>query len=453
MPVTIPPQHVSGPQPAMPKNPEAPAARHASGRGWSPVPRVVAMVVVGLFTLGGSSVAAVVNDLRSQIDISGAGDLVVGAEPEKPKDPDDPFKGVPVDILIIGTDYRDAENAALAGEDSGMRSDTMLWAHISADRTWMQVVSIPRDSMVRGVPCKMPEDRMTGDPGVTQINGSFSAWTRLSGEDPSELDYGAACTISTIIANTGMPVPHHVIVKMNGVIGIVEALGGVDVCLAEPMDQGKWGPLRLPAGLNHLNGSQAMHYVRARHGESGVGDQSDISRMSRQQGFINNVLGKILSGDTLTDVPKMINLTSAVLGSISPHPDLANPQNVAGLALSIKDIDRSRIVFTTTPWEAYPSNPAKIQWSDEADVLWDRLAADQPPPDLPPLPTAPVAPADGAPADGATDPGTTAPDAGAGVPDPGTAAPGTTDPGTAAPAAPPPPPAPVSTEPPPDGSC
>lgn len=432
MPVTPAPQHVSGPQPATPKDPEAPSVRHYSGRGWSPAPRIVAMVVLGLVTLGGSSVAAVVQGLSAQVEASNAGDLVSvdGAEPVKPKDPDDPFKGVPVDILIMGTDYRDAENAALAGEEAGMRSDTMMWAHISADRTWMQVVSIPRDLMVQGVPCTMPGDQMTGDPGFTQINGSFSAWTRLSGEDPAELDYGAACTMSTIMSYMNMPQPYPVIVKMSGVVKVVDALGGVDVCLAEPLDQGEWGPLRLGAGLQHLNGIQAMHYVRARHGVSGVGDQSDIPRMERQQGFLNNMLAQILSGETLTNVPTMISLTSAVLSSISPDPALTNPQAVAGLALSLKNIERSRIVFTTTPVVPWSENENRRVMTDEAEAMWARLAADQPPPDLPALVATEPTPA-ATDAGAGTDAGTTDTDTGTTdtgtAPDAGTATDTTTD--------------------------
>ena len=69
--------------------------------------------------------------------------------------PDDPFAGKALNILVMGTDYRDAENAAIAGEEEGMRSDTTFVVHVSGDRTRMEVVSIPRDSLVDIPSCNL----------------------------------------------------------------------------------------------------------------------------------------------------------------------------------------------------------------------------------------------------------------------------------------------------------
>lgn len=425
-PVPVP-QHVSGPQSAAGML-DGTAARHSSGIGWSRTPRIIAAVVVGMVALGGSSVAAVVADLRSQVEVSDVSGLVVGAAAgaPKPKDPNDPFKDMPVNILVMGTDYRDAANIAIAGKDEGggLRSDTTFLVHISADRTWIEVVSIPRDSMVSIPACKLPGGGTARARDLNMFNGAFGAVGNITGKGPEDLTYAAACTLSTVVENTGLPLPNHLVIKMDGVIGIVDALGGVQVCLPEPIEEDRrYGNLVLPAGPQTLGGYQSIQYVRARHGE-GLGDGGDLGRIERQQGFINAALRQALAGETLANPAKMLPLAHAVLGSLSPDAALADAANLTGLAFSLRSIDKSRIVFRTVPNMPWPQDRNRVIWTDEADELWARLAADQPPADLTPLPPPPAA----TPAPGATDvaaPPETAP---------GGSAPGGTDAGATAPA-------------------
>lgn len=436
-PVPVP-QHVSGPQSAAGML-DGTAARHSSGIGWSRTPRIIAAVVVGLVALGGSSVAAVVTELRSRMEVSDVSGLVVAsaAGAPKPKDPDDPFNGVPVNILVMGTDYRDAANIAIAGEDDGggLRSDTTFLVHISADRTWIEVVSIPRDSMVSIPACKLPGGGTARARDVNSFNGSFGAVGNITGEGEDDLTYAAACTISTVMENTDVPVTNHLVVKMDGVIGVVDAIGGVEVCLPEPViEDPHYGSLNLPAGKQNLTGLQAIGYLRIRHGQGIDERRADLARIERQQGFVNNLLRQVLAADTLADPTKLLPLATAALGSISPDPALGDPTKLVGLAFSLKDLDRSRIVFRTVPTVAWPSNPNKVIWTDDADEIWERLIVDQPPADLPPLPSEPPPTPSGAATPGAAAPGTTAPAA-----PPAAPAPSGTDagaPAAGAPAAP-----------------
>ncbi|MCF4119823.1 LCP family protein [Antribacter sp. KLBMP9083] len=423
------PQHAPGPQSA-PGKLDGTSARHSSGIGWSRTPRIVAGVAIALIALGGTSVAAVVADLRSQVEVSDVSGLVVGAAASapKPKDPDDPFKDMPVNILVMGTDYRDAATIAIAGKDEGggLRSDTTFLVHISADRTWIEVVSIPRDSMVSIPACKLPGGGTARARDLNMFNGAFGAVGNITGKGPEDLTYAAACTLSTVVENTGLPLPNHLVVKMDGVIGIVDALGGVQVCLPEPIEEDKrYGSLVLPAGPQTLNGYQSIQYVRARHGE-GLGNGGDLDRIERQQGFINAALRQALAGETLANPAKMLPLAQAVLGSLSPDAALADAANLTGLAFSLRGIDKSRIVFRTVPNVPWPQDHNRVIWTDEADELWARLAADQPPADLTPLPppaavtpspgttdvVAPPATAPGGTDAGATDPAATDPAAG-----------------------------------------
>ncbi|WP_240643865.1 LCP family protein [Antribacter gilvus] len=378
---------------------------------------MVAAALLGALVLGGSTVAALVHRLTTDVEVSDVEGIVVGAStaPE-PEDPDDPFSGVPVNILVMGTDVRDAANAALAGEEDGMRSDTTILVHVSADRTWVQVVSLPRDSMVEIPACHLPDGRMSEDYALGQLNGSFQAAGSLSGKDPEDLTYGAACTISTVMLNTGLPQPNHMIVKMDGVIDVVNAIGGVEVCLPEPIvEDPDYGGLNLPAGQQRLTGQQAIGYLRVRHGDGIQENRGDLGRIERQQGFVSNLIGQTLSAGTLTNVPVMLGLTQAVVSSISPDPALADPGTLTGLAFSLRDLERSRIVFTTVPNEPWSQNRNRVVWTDAADELWARLAADQPPPGLPPLPgqdgptASPGSVPDGDPAPDPSAPATTGP--------------------------------------------
>ncbi|MBO0607911.1 LCP family protein [Myceligenerans salitolerans] len=378
-------QHASMPPHRIPKRTDRPANRHSSGKGWSRKPRIVAMSFVGVLALGGAAAATVMEQLAAEVEVSDVSGIVQGASKEV-KDPSDPFKDVPVNILVMGTDFRDAENIAVAGggNETGMRSDTTMLVHISRDRSWIQVVSIPRDSMVNRPGCELPDGSMAPALGLGQFNGAFNAGGYLTGEGENDLTYGAACTITTVMDNTGMPMPNHIVVKMHSVLDVVDAIGGVRVCLPYPIvTPQQYGGVNLPAGPQTLDGMDSLDYLRARHVEGTT--QSDLDRIDRQQGFINALLRQILSADTMANPAKMLNLSKAVLGSVNPDPELGDARNLVGLAFSLKDIQKERILFTTVPNQPWTQDPNRVEWTYEADQLWADLANDVAPANLPPL--------------------------------------------------------------------
>ncbi|RPF22449.1 LCP family protein [Myceligenerans xiligouense] len=379
-------QHASIPPHRIPKRTDRPANRHSSGKGWSRKPRIVAMSFVGVLALGGAAAATVMDQLAGEVEVSDVSGIVQGGASKEVKDPSDPFKDVPVNILVMGTDFRDAENVAVAGggNETGMRSDTTMLVHISRDRSWIHVVSIPRDSMVNRPECELPDGSMAPALGLGQFNGAFNAGGYLTGEGENDLTYGAACTITTIMDNTGMPMPNHIVVKMHSVLDVVDAIGGVRVCLPYPIvTPQQYGGVNLPAGEQTLNGMDSLDYLRARHVEGTT--QSDLDRIDRQQGFINALLRQILSADTMANPGKMLNLSKAVLGSVNPDPELGDASNLVGLAFSLKDIQKNRIMFTTIPNQPWTQDPNRVEWTYEADQVWADLANDVAPENLPAL--------------------------------------------------------------------
>jgi LCP family protein required for cell wall assembly len=335
----------------------------------------VTLFVVGAVTLAGAAAAAVYLDLKDEIGVSDVSGLV---EVPKPADPDDPFTGRSLNILLLGTDLRGGENTEIAGAgDGGMRSDTTMLVHVSGDRSRIEVVSIPRDSLVEIPSCELPDGSESG-----ATYGMFNSAFTIGGGAEEDLTYAAACAISAVQSLTDVPVTNHMVVQMDGVVDVVDALGGVRMCLPEPLVQDPaYGRFELPAGEQTLDGRQAIGFLRARHGTGlGLEQGSDLTRIARQQAFVDSLVRQVLDQNVVTNSPQLYRTIRAVLGAISADPSLADPAALAGLAFSIRDIDPADIVFTELPVVAAPTDPNRVVWTEDATAIWARLAADEPPP-------------------------------------------------------------------------
>lgn len=332
------------------------------------------MSLVGVMAFGSAAAATAYHNAISQIEVQDLDGLV--AEQVKPKDPSDPFKDEPVNLLLMGTDIRDGSNADIGGTVSGMRSDTTMLVHISADRKWIEIVSLPRDTFVDIPSCQLP-DGSQSQPYRDKFNASFEV-----GSGHTSLKHAAACTINTVNAITGVTVTNHAVVKMNGVIDVVDALGGVKMCLPEALHgDPRSARIDLPAGENRLDGKTAIQFLRVRKG-TGMGLEmgSDLTRIERQQAFINATLRQILSAETLADPTKTFRLINAALGSLSADPDIADPGKVAGLAWSLREIDKRNIVMTKIPvYDTTEGTASGIGWGPEAAEIFQRMASDTPP--------------------------------------------------------------------------
>jgi LCP family protein required for cell wall assembly len=336
--------------------------------------RSVTMGVVGAMAFGSAAAATVYQSAISQIEVQDLDGLVT--ERVEPKDPSDPFKDEPVNLLLMGTDIRDGTNADIGGTVSGMRSDTTMLVHISANREWIEVVSLPRDAFVDIPSCTLP-DGSKSIPYRDKFNASFTV-----GSGGTDLRHAAACTINTVNAITGVTVTNHAVVKMNGVIDVVDAIGGVKMCLPEALHgDPRSARIDLPAGENRLDGKTAIQFLRVRKG-TGMGLEmgSDLTRIERQQAFINATMRQILSAETLADPTKTFRLIKAALGSLSADPAIANPGSVAGLAWSLREIEKRNIIMTQIPvYDVTEGGVGGLGWQPEATEIFQRIAADLPP--------------------------------------------------------------------------
>jgi LCP family protein required for cell wall assembly len=268
----------------------------------------------------------------------------------------------PLNILIMGSDSRKGQKAVL-GSTPGL-SDTTILLHLSADRKRAYGISVPRDLMVSRPDCKRKDGTgVAPAESVVQWNAAFA----LGGEP---------CTIAQFEQMTGIRVNHFVTVDFNGFVDMVDALGGVPVCLPEPVND-TIGKIYLKAGRYDITGEQALGYVRVRH-DIGTTELGDIGRMKRQQAFLASMVNKAVSKGTLFNPTRLVPFLNAATRSLSMDDDLANLKQLSGLAQDVQGIGLDKVEFLSMPFESWDPDPNRLQPAPLAKVLWSRLRQDLP---------------------------------------------------------------------------
>jgi hypothetical protein len=159
-----------------------------------------------------------------------------------------------------------------------------------------------------------------------------------------------------------------------GFKAVVDALGGVEVCLTTPVSD-PLSHLDLSAGKHLLTGDQALAFARVRHG---IGDGSDIGRIGRQQDFLSSIVRAATSKGLLLDPAKLYSVLSAVSSSLTTDPELGTFDFEQQLAESLASIPTSNIVFVTVPWYGR-SDHATVAWDTaKSDPIWAAMKADTP---------------------------------------------------------------------------
>lgn len=349
-------------------------ARHATKPRTHHVRHAIALTVVAVLAFTATGAATAYTRFQSNVDVLDVSDLV-GAAPEPTAttapDPDDPKAGQAVNLLLLGSDERDGENGEIGGVVEGMRSDTTIVVHISADRSRAELVSIPRDSLVDIPSCTMSDGSTTR----AQSNAMFNSAFATGWDNGGDLLSAAACTIKTVQQNTGLTITDFAVVDFAGFTRMVDALGGVSMCIEENYNSPDAG-LVLNAGYQTLDGRTALAFARARKGLNMNG--SDLQRAGRQQELIAAMVRQLLAQNVLTDVPALMAFLDAATSSLTVSPGLSSLTDMAGLALSLRGLDQANITFMTIPVAAAPSDPNRVVWTSAADSIWANMVADQP---------------------------------------------------------------------------
>ena len=314
-----------------------------------------AVVAVLVIAAGGIYVAT----LFARVSDNIAANSVERPEGGSAEVPD--WKG-PVDLLIMGSDTRAGLTSGTYGDDDveGSRSDTLMLLHVNAAHTDATLVSIPRDTMTPRPECTYPDGSTSPAEDVAQINGAF--------------DVSPFCTLDTVREMTGIDVDHFVVVNFDGFIDITNAVGGVDVCLAEPVSDPDSG-LFLDAGPHTVQGAEALAFVRTRYG---IGDGSDLGRIHTQQTYLSALARKVKSAGTLANPVALFNLADAATRSVQVDSALSDTGTLVGLASTLATVDLGNMTLLQMPAEDYPYDTNRVQPSPDAEALWAALRADQP---------------------------------------------------------------------------
>ncbi|AXH37020.1 LytR family transcriptional regulator [Humibacter sp. BT305] len=341
-----------------------PVARHGrqhATRRWLVVMRWLGLAAA-ILGISAVTVAAYATwSISSRIQTVELADASTGADAGTAADADGPIRGS-VNLLLVGSDTREGQSPDF-GDTQGSLGDATMLVHISADRTNATVVSFPRDLVVPVPACPSPSGG-TFDPLDAQpLNMTLSYG-------------GLPCTVLTVEQLTGLDIPYAAEVRFDGVVEMSNALGGVPVCVAQPIDDDLTG-IHLGAGLHELQGMDALQFLRTR---SGVGDGSEAGRISSQQVFLASLMRTIKSDAALGDVGTMYALASAASQNMVLSTSLASPERLASVGTALREVDLGSVVFAGYP--GVPSDEgdfAGMPRPDYADaaVLIGAIGADQ----------------------------------------------------------------------------
>ena len=256
-----------------------------------------------------------------------------------------------LDILLVGMDSRaDAHGNPLspqelatlrAGDEVASNTDTIILVRIPDNGKSATAISIPRDTYVSA-------------PGLgkTKINGVYGQTKEEkrvslveSGVAPAEAEAegteaGREALIKTAADLTGVTVDHYAEIGLLGFSLITDALGGVNVCLKEPVFEPLSGA-DFPAGPQKLNGPQALSFVRQRHELP----RGDLDRVVRQQVVMSSLAHKVISGKTLSSPATMNRLQSAIQRSVV----LSSGWDIMDFVNQLQKLAAGKVAFATIP--------------------------------------------------------------------------------------------------------
>ncbi|WP_316742877.1 LCP family protein [Streptomyces sp. MK7] len=269
-------------------------------------------------------------------------------------------------ILILGSDSRAGANAALdAGHVSGARSDTALVMHIPEGRTKAVAVSIPRDTLVTRPDCTKSDGSTVPSAKRVMFNSIYS-------------QVGPACVVKTVEKISGVRMDHYVEIDFAGFKGLVDAIGGVTVNVPQDIHDKSSG-LNMTKGPHRLNGTQALQFVRTRHG---IGDGSDLGRISLQQQFMLDLLSEIKKQDLLGSPTKSYKIADKLTSALTTDSDLASLTKLAEFGRSLNGVDPSTMETIMLPVQYDKVDPNRVVAAEpQASELWKAIRSDSPIPE------------------------------------------------------------------------
>ncbi|MDN3023007.1 LCP family protein [Streptomyces sp. S.PB5] len=297
--------------------------------------------------------------------------LNIGDEKDRAKKTEANAAGqTPLNILIIGSDARDnEENQKLGGAKStyntAPRADVQMLLHVSADRSNMSVVSMPRDTLVDIPECT--------DPDTEKVHQALtSAMTNDSlGRG------GPGCTVATWEKLTDIHIDHFMMIDFAGVVSMADAVGGVPVCVDANIyshtSKGSGSGLRLEEGTTSIKGEQALQWLRTRYGFE---DNTDIARAKAQHMYMNSMVRELRENATLSNPNKLRRLAETATEALTVDEGLGTVTKLYDLSKELRKVPTQRITMTTMPWQYASDGNRVVPKPEDADQLFRLVRED-----------------------------------------------------------------------------
>lgn len=249
----------------------------------------------------------------------------------------------PLNILLIGSDARDTKkNQELGGAKSTFggapRADVQMLLHVSADRTNISAVSMPRDTLLQLPSCTDPKSGKVYQATKTLTNDSLGRG-------------GPGCSVATWEKLTDIHIDHFIMVDFAGVVSMADAIGGVPVCVDRNIyshtSSGHGSGLKLKAGTTYVRGAQALQWLRTRYGFE---DGSDIARTKAQHQYLSAMVRQLRENAVLSNPNKLRKLAETATNSLTVDKGLGSVTALYDLSSELKKVPSNRIALTTMPF-------------------------------------------------------------------------------------------------------
>ncbi|MGW0547607.1 LCP family protein [Streptomyces altiplanensis] len=276
----------------------------------------------------------------------------------------------PLNILLIGSDARNSdENKRLGGArstfDSTPLADVQMLVHVSADRSNISVISMPRDTLLKMPQCTDPE---TGE--------VYPETTRPRMTNESLGRGGPGCTVATWHMLTGITIDHFMMIDFSGVVSMADAIGGVPVCVSDNVrsrnSKGEGSGLELKKGTTYIKGEKALQWLRTRYGFE---DGTDLARAHGQHMYMNSMVRELKKTE-LSDPNKLRKLAEAATRALVVDEELDTVKKLYDLGEELKKVPAAGITMTTMP--SVPEGSRVLPKPDEAELLFKMVREDTP---------------------------------------------------------------------------
>ncbi|MGN0071028.1 MAG: LCP family protein [Atopobiaceae bacterium] len=261
-----------------------------------PIVARILLALAAVVAVAGVALAVWVGHINSSMAVGGDEGKALSQALEAPKTTSDQ-KQAPFYMVIIGSDSRDGV--------AGSRSDVTMLARVDLEHTTVDLISIPRDTMVS-----------SQDGTVEKIN--------------AEYNNGPAATVEAVSAFAGVPITHYMAMNFDDLSGVIDSLGGITVDVPEEFTSRDG--YHFAKGKQKMSGAQAFSYVRDRYNETG----GDFGRAQAQRQVVEAIAHKVLESNA-AQLPSVVeSLAESVSTDLSVTDLVGWATDIKGSGINLK---------------------------------------------------------------------------------------------------------------------